>query len=92
MYKILSFLARSKNRIKVLSSLDGLQTPTEISKKLKIQRSTVSRTINELKEKGLVKCLTPDEKMGRLYTLTLTGKKSLRIMSNKMSLRGGQNE
>ena len=86
MYKLLSYLARSKNRSKVLGLLDGLQTPTVVSKKLKIQRSTVSRTINELKEKGLVKCLTPDEKMGRLYALTPTGKKLQRILSNKTSL------
>ena len=74
MYELLSFLARSKNRIRVLGSLDGFQTPTEISKKLKIQRSTVSRTIGELEEKELVKCLTPKERMGRLYSLTAQGK------------------
>ena len=84
MYKLLSFVARGKNRSKVLNSLDSVQTPTEISKRLKIQRSTVSRTISELKEKGLVKCLTPQEKMGRLYTLSSSGKKICEILRKGM--------
>ena len=83
MYKILSFLARSKNRTKVLGSFDGLQTPTQISKKLKIQRSTVSRTISELEEKRLVRCLTPKERMGRLYSLTSDGRKILEHLKKR---------
>ena len=83
MYKILSFLARSKNRTKVLGSFDGLQTPTQISKKLKIQRSTVSRTISELEEKRLVRCLTPKEIMGRLYSLTSDGRKILEHLKKR---------
>jgi len=77
MYDLISFLSRSKNRKTVLENLGKPNTPTELASKLKIQRSTVSRAILELMEKKLVKCLTPKEKMGRLYQITDLGKKIL---------------
>ena len=78
MYELISFLSRSKNRRTVLKNLEKPTTPTELSSKLKIQRSTISRAILELMDKKLVKCLTPKEKMGRLYQITDLGKKILK--------------
>ena len=80
MYDLISFLSRSKNRKTVLENLEKPNTPTELASKLKIQRSTISRAILELMDKKLVKCLTPKEKMGRLYQITDLGKK---ILKNK---------
>tara|TARA_Y100000310_G_scaffold327767_1_gene394640 strand:+ start:112 stop:360 length:249 start_codon:yes stop_codon:yes gene_type:complete len=77
MYDLISFLSRSKNRNKVLENLEKPITPTKLASKLKIQRSTISRAILELMDKKLVKCLTPKEKMGRLYQVTELGKKLL---------------
>jgi predicted transcriptional regulator len=78
MYDLISFLSRSKNRKIVLENLEKPNTPTELASKLKIQRSTISRAILELIDKKLVKCLTPKEKMGRLYQTTDLGKKILK--------------
>jgi len=78
MYDLISFLSRSKNRKTVLENLDNPITPTELASKLNIQRSTISRAILELMNKKLVKCLTPKEKMGRLYQITDLGKKVLK--------------
>ena len=78
MYELISFLSRSKNRKTVLDNLEKASTPTELASKLKIQRSTISRAILELMDKKLVKCLTPNEKMGRLYQITDLGKKILK--------------
>lgn len=78
MYDQISFLSRSKNRKTVLENLEKPTTPTELASKLKIQRSTISRAILELMDKKLVKCLTPKEKMGRLYQITESGKKILK--------------
>lgn len=86
MYALLSLLARSKNRRIVLQQLSEARTPTEISKNVKLQRSSVSRTINELENDGLVRCLTPKERMGRLYQLTKLGKKLLRILETKNNI------
>jgi len=78
MYDLISFLSRSKNRKKVLENLEKPITPTELASKLRIQRSTISRAILELTDKKLVKCLTPKEKMGRLYQITEKGTEILK--------------
>ena len=75
MYNLISFVARGKIRRIVLYELSEPHTPTELSRILKTHRSTISRTILALQKKGLVKCLTPKEKMGRYYQITSIGKK-----------------
>lgn len=75
MYDLISFVTRGKIRINILSNLDKPLTPTQLSEKIKTHRSTTSRTLLELEEKGLVKCITPNENMGRFYEITKQGKK-----------------
>jgi DNA-binding MarR family transcriptional regulator len=77
MYELISFVTRGKVRKKVLLNLDEPLTPTQLSEKIKTHRSTTSRTLLELEEKGLVKCITPNENMGRFYEITSQGKKIL---------------
>ena len=77
MYDLVSFVSRGKIRKVVLSNLVKPQTPTELSHIIKTHRSTTSRTILALERKGLVKCITPNEKMGRYYQITELGKKIL---------------
>ena len=78
MYDLISFVTRGKIRKKVLLNLDVPLTPTQLSEKIKTHRSTTSRTLLELEEKGLVKCITPTENMGRFYEITKQGKKILK--------------
>ncbi len=78
MYELMSFVSRGKIRKKVLSNLVKPHTPTELSQIIHTHRSTTSRTILALEKKGLVKCVTPKEKMGRYYEITDTGKKILK--------------
>ena len=77
MYDLISFVSRGKVRKLVLKNLVKPNTPTELSKVIKTHRSTTSRTILILEKKGLVKCLTPQENMGRFYEITTLGKKIL---------------
>jgi len=74
MYDLISFVSRGKVRKKVLVNLVQPHTPTELSQIIHTHRSTTSRTILALEKKGLVKCITPNEKMGRYYEITSTGK------------------
>ncbi|MBW2972760.1 helix-turn-helix domain-containing protein [Candidatus Woesearchaeota archaeon] len=78
MYDLVSFVSRGKIRRKVLSNLDKPMTPTQLSEKIKTHRSTTSRAILALERKGLVKCITPKEYMGRYYQLTKLGHKILK--------------
>ena len=77
MYKLLSFVSRGKIRKQILKNLIKPKSPTQLSKMIKTHRSTVSRAILILEKNGLVKCLTPDEKMCRFYETTKLGKKIL---------------
>ena len=83
MYELVSFVSRGKIRKEVLRVLDKPITPTELANKIKTHRSTVSRTVLELEEKGLVECITPNEKMGRFYQITAKGKKIIGIVNDE---------
>jgi len=83
MYDLVSFVARGSVRKKVLKALLRPNSPTELARILDIERSTVSRTILALEEVGLVECLTPDEKMGRFYRTTESGKKIVDVIMGK---------
>jgi predicted transcriptional regulator len=76
-YELISFVSRGKIRKKVLENLLEPHTPTELSIIIKTHRSTISRAIIDLEKKGLVICITPNEKMGRYYQVTNDGKKIL---------------
>ena len=83
MYDLVSFVSRGKIRKVVLSNLIKPHTPTELSHIIKTHRSTTSRTILALEKKGLVKCITPKEKMGRYYENTSLGKNVLQRIEGK---------
>jgi len=83
MYDLISFVSRGKVRKKILFNLNKPMTPTELSEKIKTHRSTTSRSLLVLENKGLVKCITPKEKMGRYYDITSQGKKILEIIENQ---------
>ncbi len=70
-----SFVIRGKNRKAVLLTLSNPKTPTQIADRLKLNLSKVSRALKELEREGLIECLTPHEKVGRLYRRTSTGEK-----------------
>ena len=81
--ELLGWLKRGNFRQKVLSEMEGEMMPSEIVGKVSKDRSRktashyamVSRTMAEFEMQGLVQCLNPKEKKGRLYTLTSKGKK-----------------
>ena len=73
----MSYVIRGKVRLSILNVLDKPMTPTKIAEQLKNHRSTISRSLIDLEKKGIVKCLTPKEKTGRLYLITVRGKRIL---------------
>ena len=84
MYDLVSFVSRGKVRKKVLKNLTKPYTPTQLSHIIRTHRSTTSRAILALENKGLVECITPTENMGRYYSITETGKKILKkILTNE---------
>ena len=83
MYELVSFVSRGKIRKEVLRVMDKPITPTDLANKIKTHRSTVSRTVLELEKKGLVECITPTGKMGRVYQMTDKGRNIIGIVNNE---------
>ena len=63
-----------------MKALTSPKTPVEIAKEINKHRSAVSRAILALEKKGLVKCLTPKERMYRIYEITTKGKRILKLI------------
>ena len=76
-WKLYSFVIRSKKRKDILLSLEKARTPTEIGDKVKTSVSHVSRTLSDFQEKKIVECVTPKQKVGRIYRLTKEGQELL---------------
>jgi predicted transcriptional regulator len=71
----IGYVLAGKYRIQVLLSLNERpMTPKEISRRTNLYLSHVSLTIKELTKSGLVECLTPNLRRGRIYSLTSMGK------------------
>lgn len=75
-----SFVIRGSSRKKVISAFDRPKTPSELGKEVKISVTHISRTLGELVQIGLVKCLTPKQRTGRIYNLTKEGEKIRKMM------------
>ncbi len=72
----------STYRIKVLKELNNNnKTPSELENILKIKISHISRALTELTEIGLVKCLTPELRKNKIYSITKKGKEVLKMLS-----------
>lgn len=78
---MLSFVKRSEQRQVILKSLSNHKTPTDIKKETGLAPSHISRTLKEFMKKSIVKCLTPKQKIGRIYRLSQKGEKLLKYLN-----------
>lgn len=74
---IISFLLRAKNRVRVLDTLTEKKVSAQIEKQTGMYKSHVNRTLKELLEKKLIKCINPKDRSYKFYKLTIGGKKAL---------------
>ncbi len=72
-YNKLSYVLRAKTRKKMVVIMDKIKMPSELKREMKIEDSNIARALRELEKEGIIKCLTPKQKMGKLYTLTREG-------------------
>ena len=77
------FIIRSDYRKKVFVRLDKPIRPSQIAKELGIRLTHITRELRFLKEKGLVEVINPKERVGRLYRLTIKGKKLKKDMERE---------
>jgi len=76
-WKDISYIIRSKIRKAVILELRTPKTPTMLARLLKTSLPNVSRALRQLEDKGFVTCLTPEEKVGKIYSLTEKGEQVL---------------
>ena len=81
--ELAGFILRSQYRKKVFLMLNKPIMPSQIARNLDIRLTHITRELRFLKEKGLAECLNPKEKTGRLYQLTLKGKRLKKEMVSK---------
>jgi len=80
-WELISFVSASEPRFKVLIHLTKqASTPTNMATEFGIPISRVSTAIKELLEKGLVECLTPGRRKGKIYKATKRGEDVVRGM------------
>ena len=77
MIKDIAYLSRGEKKKEVLKILDKPKTPTQISKLLKMHRSSTSKILLQMEKKQFVKCLNPEDRMARYYQAT---EKALKVL------------
>ncbi len=83
-----SYVIGSKIRKAVLTELQKAKTPTILAKELHTSLANISRALRELQSKGLVECVTPKAKVGRIFLATTEGKavtNKIREMGNDIT-------
>lgn len=81
-FKLAAYVMVSSYRDKALNVLakDDLLTPTVIAKRCDIRTNHISKTLTELKNKGLVVCVNEEAHKGRLYKITDLGKEVIEVL------------
>lgn len=75
-----SWLVRGRQRRAILIVMDKPMTPSEVLAKAKrinpkLSLNNTSDVLRLFETKDIAKCLNPEEKVGRLYSLSAKGKK-----------------
>ena len=84
-WKLYSFVIRGKYRKMILLALDIERTPSEISKITQIHLSHVSRSLSELNQKRLIKCLNPEDHIGKVFRISKIGKELINQINKNYS-------
>ncbi len=75
---LITFIQRAKNRKTILLLLgNGEKTQAQLHHESQLYRTHVRRTLLELQEKKLVKCLNPKDRIYKLYSITMLGEEVL---------------
>lgn len=69
-----AWVARGSQRKKIILLMTKPKMPTELQKESKLSLSDVSRVLLSFVKNKLATCLTPNQKVGRVYQLTAEGK------------------
>jgi Fe2+ or Zn2+ uptake regulation protein len=77
--RLLAWVLRGSQRREIIKVIDGRMIPAQIYKEAiklnpKITRNSISDVLRAFRKAGVVRCINPEEKKGRIYELTAQGK------------------
>lgn len=80
--ELIGWIYAGENRRAVFKEISRVRfiTPGDVSNKTNINNNHISNILADLKEKGLVECINPQAKRGRLYCTTDLGKAILPLL------------
>ena len=78
-YDLYSWVLRGTQRMAVIKVMDRTKIPRDIRKEAKefddkISKANTSRVLRDFVKKGIAVCLNEEQRTGRLYKLTKSGK------------------
>lgn len=77
----------SPRRLQIMKSLVmQAMTPKELSQQLGVHMSQVTRSLKELEERDLVRCLTPQLRKGKLYGITIKGNQIMNKLTEAQNI------
>lgn len=80
-WELLGFILASKYRTKIMLVLIvQIATPKQIAQRTDLRIGHVSNVLRSLVDKGLIECVNPKAKRGRIYRLTSKGKSICKLM------------
>lgn len=83
-FKMLGFVAASNNRKKVLRALKGGdKNSSEISKELGVKTQTISKSLRQLNNAGVIVCIDEEKKKNRTYHATDIGIDIITSLDNR---------
>lgn len=74
-WELYSWVMRGRQRRKILKALNKPKLPTELKNEAEMSLTNVSKILRSFRARDIVKCLTPDNKTGKIYALTVKGEK-----------------
>jgi len=85
-----NFVIASKFRTKILLALSESKSPSKISKETGTYIGIVTKTLMELRNRGLVECTTPYRRKGRIYRLTGKGSRIREMIDARSRFGAGK--
>ena len=70
----MEYVARSTYRMNAMKSLrESMKVPSMLAKDIGVYSNHISTTLRQLEKRGLVECVNPEFRKGKLYRLTEKG-------------------
>lgn len=72
--KTFAYIQISSYRAKAVKAMqNGYETPTQIANNSDIRLSHISKVLKELKDCGVAECINEQDRVNRIYRLTVLG-------------------